>query len=68
MDKLLSVWVDEPNLGILAEVGGFGEMLAAGLFIIGAALALKGMLRIAWLRLGGADQPIRTYLRGRFGG
>ena len=52
---------------VLAGVGGFWEVLAAFLFVAGALLVLKGVLRMTWLRLGGTDRPLRTYIRRRFG-
>jgi len=48
---------------VLAGVGGSWEAFAAVLFALGGLLALTGVLRMAWLALGGADQPIRSYLR-----
>jgi hypothetical protein len=53
---------------VLAKVGGLWEVFAAFLFVVGALLALKGVLRMAWLRLGGTDESLMTYLRGRSGG
>jgi hypothetical protein len=53
---------------VLVKVGGFWEGFAAILFVMGAFLAIKGLLRMTWLRLGGTDEPLRTYLRKRFDG
>lgn len=52
---------------VLAKVGGFWEVLSAFLFVMGTLLALKGLLRKAWLRLGGKDEPLMTQLRKRLG-
>jgi hypothetical protein len=53
-------------LGIV-KMGGLWEGVAFGLFILGAIQVLRGTLRLAWLRLGGTDRPLRTYLRRRLG-
>jgi hypothetical protein len=53
---------------VLVKVGGDWEVLAAIVFCVGAILVLRGVLRKAWLRLGGTDRPVRTYLRRRLGG
>jgi hypothetical protein len=52
----------------LAKVGGFGGLLALGLFFLGAILVLRCVLQKTWWRLGDTDPPIRTYVRGRLGG
>jgi membrane-associated phospholipid phosphatase len=52
---------------VLAKIGGLSEVLAAFLFVAGALLALKGVLRMTWLRLGGTDEPLMTYFRRRLG-
>jgi hypothetical protein len=51
----------------LAKVGGLWEALALGLFILGGIQTLRGILRMAWLGLGGTDRPLRTYLKRRLG-
>lgn len=53
---------------VLAKVGGFWEILGAFLFVVGVLLALKGVLRMTWLRLGGTDDSLMAYLRRRLGG
>jgi hypothetical protein len=51
----------------LAKLGGAGEGVALALAVVGGVEVLRGLLRMAWLRLGGTDQPLRTYLRKRLG-
>ncbi len=53
---------------VIVNLGGFAELVAAGVFAIGTFQALSGMLRKAWLALGGTDQPLRSYLKRRLGG
>ena len=50
-----------------AHEGWLWEAVALGLFIVGGFQVLRGVLRMVWLRLGGTDQPLRTYLRRRLG-
>jgi hypothetical protein len=52
---------------VIVKVGGFWEVFAVLVFALCGLQALRGVLRKAWLRLGGTDQPVRTYLRRRFG-
>jgi hypothetical protein len=41
----------------------------AGLVVLLALIqVLRGISRTAWLAMAGADRPLRTYLRKRFGG
>jgi hypothetical protein len=54
-------------LGFAEHGGGLWEALALALFIVGGMQALRGAARMAWLRLGGTDRPLRTYLRRRLG-
>jgi hypothetical protein len=54
-------------LGIAEHGGGIWEILALALFIVGGIQALRGALRMASLRLGGTDRPLRTYFRRRLG-
>jgi hypothetical protein len=51
----------------LAHEGWLWEAVALGLFIVGGLQVLRGVLRMAWLRLGGTDEPFMTYLRRRLG-
>lgn|GEM_PF-4577313 len=53
---------------VALDVGGFWELLAAGVFVVGALQTARGMLRKAWLGLGGSDRPVSTYLKRRLGG
>jgi len=50
-----------------AHEGWLWEAVALGLFIVGGFQVLRGVLQMVWLRLGGTDQPLRTYLRRRLG-
>jgi hypothetical protein len=50
---------------VLAKVGGLWEIVALGLFILGGIQVLRGLVRMAWLQLGGTDRPLRAYLRRR---
>lgn len=52
----------------LAKVGGLGELIAVAMFIVGGMQVARGVIRMGWLKLGGIDQPVRTYLRRRSGG
>jgi hypothetical protein len=49
----------------LAKLGTPGELLGLGLGLSGGVQVLRGMFRMAWLALGGTDQPVRTYVRKR---
>ena len=51
---------------LLIPVGWPWDVFAVLLFAVCGFQALRGVLRKAWLRLGGTDQPIWTYLRKRF--
>jgi hypothetical protein len=49
----------------LSKAGGLWEIVALGLFVLGAIQVLRGLVRMAWLRLGGTDRPLREYVRNR---
>lgn len=51
-------------LGLVSLDGPWG-LIALGLFIVGVLQALRGVLRMAWLGLGGTDRPLRAYLKRR---
>jgi hypothetical protein len=54
-------------LGLLVASGPLG-FVALGLAVGGAIQLLRGLIRMLWLSLGGADQPLRSYLRRRLDG
>jgi hypothetical protein len=49
----------------LAEVAGFWDGLALLLVIVGGIQLLRGLIRMAWLRMGGTDRPLRNFVRAR---
>jgi hypothetical protein len=66
---LLCAFVAATGLALgLAKTGWFWDDLAIGLVVIGGIQSLRGIIRIGWLRLGGTDRPLKTYIRKRFGG
>jgi len=52
---------------VLAKPGGFWELVAAGVLVVAGWQAVRGVLRMVWLHLGGTDQPLRTYIRRHLG-
>jgi hypothetical protein len=62
-------WLALSAIGLLlglTKVSGLPEYIGLGLFLLGGFQVLRGMLRKAWLRVGGTDQPIKTYFEKRF--
>jgi len=43
-------------------------VVALALVVYGAFQTLRGLGRKVWLGLGGADQPLRTFIHRRLGG
>ena len=50
---------------ILANVSGIWELVAALVVVLGVIQILRGLVRKAWLCLGGTDRPLKTFLERR---
>ncbi len=69
--RAICAWALATAAGIalgLTNPTGLLEVLALALFILGGPQVLRGLVHMAWLGLGGADQPVRTFLTRWFGG
>ncbi len=55
-------------VALVVGVGGDWEVVAAFAFVMGLYLALKGLLRRAWLRFLGTEEPVADFFRRRLGG
>lgn len=56
-------------LGLILALATRGHTLTIvglGLSFVGIIQVLRGLIRMAWLRLGGTDRPLNTYLERRF--
>jgi len=50
---------------LVVRTGGFLTLAAALVLVVSSVQVLRGLTRLLWLRMGGTDQPLRSYLRRR---